>query len=106
MSNALNTADPKQLSPADRLRLIHDYITSTVQDGGLGIVPNSTDWDRVESVMTLHDRDFNEKWIHSWTTRQLASMKLGQIREQVFYSFFSIPIFPVEITQHASLGTP
>jgi anoctamin-10 len=63
---------------------VHDYVTSTALDGGLGIIPESADWDMVESVMTLHDRDFNETWIRSWTTRQLASVKLGRIREQVW----------------------
>jgi hypothetical protein len=75
--------DLHALTAADRLRLIHDYITSAKQDGGLGIIPESSDWDLVESVMALHDRQFNEAWIRSWTTKQILSVKLGMIREQV-----------------------
>lgn len=75
--------DLHSLTPADRLRLIHSYVTSATQDGGIGIVPESSDWDLVESAMALHDREFNEAWIRSWTTKQILSVKLGMIREQV-----------------------
>ncbi|KAG6855942.1 hypothetical protein H0H87_009135 [Tephrocybe sp. NHM501043] len=37
------------LSSADHIRLVHGYVTSIPQDGGLGIVPGSYDWDLVES---------------------------------------------------------
>ena len=77
---------PQHLSPADRLRLIHDYVTSTLEDGGVGIIPGLADWDLVDSVMALHDREFNQAWIRSWTTSQLASVKLGKIRDQVLCS--------------------
>lgn len=76
-----------ELSPADRLRLIHAYITCIPADGGLGITPGSSDWDLVESIMALHDRSFNETWIRSWTPRQIASVQLEKIREQVCSSF-------------------
>lgn len=58
------------LAPADRLRLLHTYVTATEADGGLGIAPPQ--WDRVESVMVLHDRLFNDTWIKTWMTRQLG----------------------------------
>ncbi|KAI0358315.1 DUF590-domain-containing protein [Trametes cingulata] len=74
------TAEP--LSPADRLRLVHTYVTSTPADGGLGVAPGSSTWDRVESVMVLHDHSFNEAWIRAWTTRQLGFVKFDKIREQ------------------------
>ncbi|KAI0369810.1 DUF590-domain-containing protein [Pilatotrama ljubarskyi] len=74
------TAEP--LSPADRLRLVHTYVTSTPADGGLGVAPGSSNWDRVESVMVLHDHSFNEAWIRAWTTRQLGFVKFDKIREQ------------------------
>ncbi|KAK7031750.1 calcium-activated chloride channel-domain-containing protein [Favolaschia claudopus] len=70
------------LAPADRIRLVHAFVTSMPVDGGLGISPDSPDWDLVESVMTLHDREFNEKWIHAWTTSRFVSVKQGHLREQ------------------------
>lgn len=77
------------ITPADRLRLIYEYVTSTRFDGGLGIVPNSKDWLRVESVMALHDHDFNNSWIKIWTRRQLGfaigAVELDRLRDQVFH---------------------
>ncbi|GLB43323.1 putative calcium-activated chloride channel [Lyophyllum shimeji] len=75
-------ADAVSLSPADRIRLVHAYISSLPADGGLGIIPGSSDWDLVESIMTLHDREFNETWLRSWTPSQIASVQLDKIREQ------------------------
>ncbi|KAJ7599368.1 calcium-activated chloride channel-domain-containing protein [Mycena floridula] len=75
-------ADVHPPSPADRLRLVHGYITSIPSDGGLGITPGTKEWDLVESVMCLHDREFNEQWIHAWTHSKVASVSETRIREQ------------------------
>lgn len=74
--------DANPLSPADQIRLVHTYITSAEADGGLGIAPASPQWDRVESIMALHDHLFNDTWIRSWTTRQLGLVTPEKIREQ------------------------
>ncbi|KAI0718077.1 DUF590-domain-containing protein [Cerioporus squamosus] len=64
-------------------------------DGGLGIAPGSSNWDRVESVMVLHDHEFNDAWIRAWTTRQLGFVKFDKIREQfgeavaIYFHFLS-----------------
>ena len=75
------------ISAADRLRLIYEYVTSTRFDGGLGIVSNSKDWPRVESIMALHDHDFNDTWIRVWTRRQLGfaidTVELDKLKDQV-----------------------
>ncbi|KAI0675957.1 DUF590-domain-containing protein [Trametes maxima] len=83
-TNPTGTRDLNEepLSAADRLRLVHTYVTSTPADGGLGVAPGSSSWDRVESVMVLHDHTFNEAWIRAWTTRQLGFVKFNKIREQ------------------------
>ncbi|KAL7280570.1 hypothetical protein ACG7TL_005504 [Trametes sanguinea] len=83
-TNPTGTRDlsTEPLTPADRLRLVHTYVTSTPADGGLGVAPGSSNWDRVESVMVLHDHAFNESWIRAWTTRQLGFVKFDKIREQ------------------------
>ncbi|KAG7448058.1 DUF590-domain-containing protein [Guyanagaster necrorhizus] len=70
------------LSISDRLRLVHSYITSTPTDGGLGITPETSQWDLVESVMCLHDRDWNEQWKHTWKSRKIASVSEDRIRDQ------------------------
>lgn len=75
------------LSPADRLRLLHDYVTSVQSDGGLGIVPGTKHWSRVESIMALHDHEFNEMWIRAWTRRQIGfsigAVELDKLKDQV-----------------------
>ena len=70
------------ISPADRLRILYAYVTSTPADSGLGIVPQSPEWDLVESVMVLHDHDFNAQ-IRSWSTHQTGPIPLKMIREHV-----------------------
>ncbi|RDX50828.1 DUF590-domain-containing protein [Lentinus brumalis] len=83
------------LTPANRLRLVYTYVTATLADGGLGVAPGSSNWDRVESVMVLHDHEFNEAWIRAWTTRQLGFVKFDKIREQfgeavaIYFHFLS-----------------
>lgn len=89
--------DAQHLSPADRLRLVHAYVTSMPADGGLGVTPGSSEWDLVESVMALHDREFNETWVRSWNIRHLTSVQMDKIREQV-----SCPIFCVISVSDAS----
>ncbi|THH32040.1 hypothetical protein EUX98_g2150 [Antrodiella citrinella] len=83
------------LCPADHLRLIHSYVTATEEDGGLGLYPLSKQWDRVESIMALHDHLFNDTWIHSWTTRQLGFPEFDKLKEQfgesvaLYFAFLS-----------------
>ncbi|KAI5124246.1 hypothetical protein M0805_005095 [Coniferiporia weirii] len=92
-------ADPSQLSPADRLRIVYEFVTSTPHGGGLGIVPGSKEWTRVESVVALHDHKFNELWIHSWTRLQIGfgigKIELDKIKNQfgeavaLYFAFLS-----------------
>ncbi|KAG8896209.1 hypothetical protein FRC00_006289 [Tulasnella sp. 408] len=63
-------SDP--LSPAERIRFTHTYVITAPTDDGLGIAPGVAEWSRVESIMALHDRDFNEHWIKSWTSKKLG----------------------------------
>lgn len=81
---AAEDLDATPLSPADRLRLVYTHITSTQGDGGLGVAPESKEWDRVESILALHDHLFNDTWIRAWTTRQLGlNVQIDKIKEQV-----------------------
>ncbi|KAJ3774182.1 calcium-activated chloride channel-domain-containing protein [Lentinula raphanica] len=70
------------LAPSDRLRLVHAYITSIHSDGGLGVTPGTSEWDLVESIFCLHDKQFNEQWIHAWTTSKVATVSDNRIRDQ------------------------
>ncbi|THG98283.1 hypothetical protein EW026_g3880 [Hermanssonia centrifuga] len=82
-SLAADDLDSTPLSPADRIRMVHAYITSTPADGGIGIAPGSEQWNRVESIMALHDHLFNDTWIRAWTQRQLGiNVRIDKIKEQ------------------------
>ncbi|KAG8901103.1 hypothetical protein FRB99_005559 [Tulasnella sp. 403] len=60
------------LTSSERIRYTYDYLTAPAVDGGLGIAPGAEPWRRVEGIMALHDRGFNERWLHSWTSHKLG----------------------------------
>lgn len=76
------------LSSAEKIRLVYTYVTSSPTDGGLGIAPGASEWDLVDSITPLHDVNFNETWVRSWKLSQIASVKLGGIRDQACYPRF------------------
>ncbi|QRV88634.1 hypothetical protein RhiJN_16652 [Ceratobasidium sp. AG-Ba] len=93
------TGDPNAVTPAERIRLVHTYITSPTLDGGLGIAPGASYWTRVQSVMALQDRDFNHTWLSDWTRKQIGFTiplaELDKIRDNfgealaLYFSFLS-----------------
>jgi hypothetical protein len=89
--------------------LIHGFISSTPEDGGLGIIPGRKEWDLVESVMALHDHDFNDHWIRLWTRHRIASVELEKIRDQfgdsVALYFFFLTAYTRALIFPAALGT-
>ncbi|KAJ3981762.1 calcium-activated chloride channel-domain-containing protein [Lentinula detonsa] len=68
----------RNLSPSERIRLVHSYITSAHPDGGLGIHPDIPRWGLIESVFCLHDRVFNDLWIHAWASNWLSTASVPQ----------------------------
>ncbi|EIN09636.1 DUF590-domain-containing protein [Punctularia strigosozonata HHB-11173 SS5] len=107
LSSVADQSAAEKLSSADRIRIIHSYVTSMPQDGGLGIIPGSKEWSRVESIMALHDHDFNHAWIRQWSSHQVGDAQLDRIREQfgeavaLYFSFLHtythFLIFPAAI---------
>ena len=85
----------RQLTHSERIRLIHSHITSSPKDGGLGISPDAPEWDLIESIFPLHDREFNEHWIRAWKPRNKISIALDKIRDQfgdsiaLYFAFLS-----------------
>ncbi|KZP13192.1 DUF590-domain-containing protein, partial [Athelia psychrophila] len=94
--SATKSFDDGPLSPAERIRLIHSHITSVPQDGGLGIAPQSDDWQFVDSILPLHDTDFNKTWLKVWTTTQFSTVNVSSIRAQfgdsvaLYFTFLSV----------------
>ncbi|KAI9464809.1 DUF590-domain-containing protein [Russula earlei] len=83
LSNCALDFNPSAIKPAERLRLVHTYVTATSPDGGLGIHPDNDDWPRVESIMALHDPQYNHLWIRSVTkTFDVGHESLDFIRGQ------------------------
>jgi hypothetical protein len=84
VSNLTSISDGDvDLTPADRIRLTHSYITSTVKDGGLAIVPESEEWTRVKSIIAIHDPQFDSNWIRKWKLHIVGSKHLDDIKNQV-----------------------
>ncbi|WWD22681.1 hypothetical protein CI109_107174 [Kwoniella shandongensis] len=54
-------------SPATRIRLIYNLLTSPALQNGLGITPGKGKWTRVKSIMALHDEEADKKWVEKWT---------------------------------------
>ncbi|KAF8489429.1 hypothetical protein F5888DRAFT_1191709 [Russula emetica] len=76
--------DPGAINSAERLRLVDSYVTATPSDGGLGIHPDNDVWSRIESIIALHDPEFNDRWIHSVTKPiDIGHSQLDIIRSQV-----------------------
>ena len=94
-----STDNPSAVTPAERIRLVHTYITSPRVDNGLGIAPGASDWTRIESIMALQDRDFNHTWLSDWTRKQVGFSipieELDKIRDNfgeglaLYFSFLS-----------------
>ncbi|KAK4055391.1 hypothetical protein OIO90_003229 [Microbotryomycetes sp. JL221] len=70
---------PDQLSPADRVRLVHSILT-TSRSGSAGSIKASTasgtvagiqpfDFPHVTSIFPPHDIEFNKQWLKKWSSR-------------------------------------
>ena len=70
------------LSDADRVRLVHDYITWTTADGGVAVVPGAEQWSRVSNI---NDQEFKERWLKAWSTHGVGSVDLDKIKDHVSY---------------------
>jgi hypothetical protein len=77
------------IPPLSSAGLVYTYVTSSPSDGGLGIAPGASEWDLVDLITPLHDTNFYETRVQSWKLSQLASVKLGVIRDQVCSFTFS-----------------
>ncbi|KAF8705280.1 hypothetical protein RHS03_05625, partial [Rhizoctonia solani] len=94
-----STGNPGAVTPAERIRLVHTYISSPKTDGGLGVAPGSPHWSRIQSIMALQDRDFNHTWLSNWTRKQVGFsipiVELDKIRDNfgeslaLYFSFLS-----------------
>ena len=87
LSTPLPASPTVLLRASERLRLVYSYVTDAPDDGGLGINPENGSWSRIESIMTLHDPEFNNRWIRALTTTTttVGHGQLDAIRTQVCF---------------------
>jgi anoctamin-10 len=88
----LSSEDGVELSSADRIRLVHSFLTWTIDDGGLAVIPGSNEWSRVTSILAIHDPEFDKLWIRSLTSRALSSVDFDKIKDQVRAVLFIQPL--------------
>lgn len=71
------------LTPAERLRLVYEIITSPKEEGGVGITPGINEWEFVEQIFPLHNYELNSSLIKRWSTRWLLDeSEIEAIRKQ------------------------
>ncbi|KAI9098173.1 calcium-activated chloride channel-domain-containing protein [Phlyctochytrium arcticum] len=104
-------------TPAERLRLVHELLTSPTYDGGAGLTMDQTVVDTteavggnlLEAVFCVHDREFADKWVKSWSQRWLLrEQDLDAIRdyagEKVAFYFAFLRFYLTCVAPLAAMG--
>ncbi|KAG0237513.1 hypothetical protein BGW42_000723 [Actinomortierella wolfii] len=78
------------LSEADRLRVVYQLLTNMPKEGGAGLYPGQDEY--IDSILPIHDKQFNKTWIKSWSTKWIVDQKdLSKVRdhfgEKIAYYF-------------------
>ncbi|KAJ1547866.1 hypothetical protein HK096_010182, partial [Nowakowskiella sp. JEL0078] len=78
------------ITPSERLRYIHNLLTSPHYEGGVGLTSDSLVAETsgavggkfIEAIFPPHDQDFNKKWINEWSHKWLLSTSdINEIRD-------------------------
>ncbi|KAL1920530.1 uncharacterized protein VTP21DRAFT_907 [Calcarisporiella thermophila] len=73
------TISATELTEADRLRHIYSIITSPSSEHGAGVIISRETC--IESIMALHNRQFNRAWVHDWSQKYyLSDQDIQRIR--------------------------
>ncbi|CAG8463169.1 14408_t:CDS:2 [Ambispora leptoticha] len=57
------------LTEGERLRLVYDVITRSIKENGAGINPGLGEFKLVNSLLPIHNKEYNQTWIKSWSMK-------------------------------------
>ena len=81
-ADSSDSEDKRQINPAEPLRIVYQLIINPRSEGGAGITPKHGEWKNVESILALHDHQYNKSWIKKWATSYTLKVEdLDDIRD-------------------------
>lgn len=97
------------VTPAEKLRLVYDFLTSPSYDSGLGITPTVGEWAFVSSIFPPHDPELNMAWIKRWAMRGLIDdneldWARNQFGEKCAFYFAYLHFYTLWLVAPAVLG--
>ncbi|KAJ3196052.1 hypothetical protein HK101_010292 [Irineochytrium annulatum] len=119
-----NTAPVPTITPAERLRIVHELITAPTFEGGASVCIGgsmSTEAGHqgdhvgvgyVESMFAPHDRAFCKEWVSSWSKKWVLDVgDISRIREVMgdrvgfyfaFLQYFQLALIPLAVVSIAA----